>query len=363
MYRYRLRLAYILSAAVAVVVLLGAMTRGLGGGSRTARASAETLVGPLRGPEIVELGVVKPGQTTAQATFENAGPAPVRLFGIQTSCGCIEAGFVIPGEASVGPECVIGPGESAVLRLSLRIPPKGPRFRTSLSVRTDHPDVPTWRLNVAALVRMGLTTDPNEVALGRMGPGEVRDVELVVRDDSDPPAGVPVVVSSDPAHIEVIGVTASPEGSRRGDPDRVAAVQLRVRAPAKPGELVGWVTIADPRRPGYSREVRVTGVARSEYESSPDRLRVSRRRAGEGCAFYIRNTAGRPFQLEPGSNAPWSVTVETGREPRKSHLVRVSIGPAAWAFFGGWMPTVLEFRARCGGSEPAPVKVPITLLD
>jgi hypothetical protein len=159
--------------------------------------------------------------------FRNAGDQPLVVDRVRSSCGCT---------AALVSATVIPPGErgevSAVFDSS--------RFRglisKSVSLYVNDPVQPVTHFNMTGTVRPELVLEHNDINLGILTPGEVREVRLSLANHGRTPVTVSKVEATSP---EVQASVSSPQLGA----GREVQLILRVQVPTGRERLSGYLLV------------------------------------------------------------------------------------------------------------------------
>ena len=117
-------------------------------------------------PGQIDLGpimIARDGELTTPVLIKNRGTGDLRIFSVQSSCGCT----IVQAPAS---DIAAGHGCSIQIVVRPGIQP-GPR-ESVLTIQCSDPVTPLIRLPITWSCVSGLTCDPSEVDLGRLRPGQ-----------------------------------------------------------------------------------------------------------------------------------------------------------------------------------------------
>jgi hypothetical protein len=112
----------------------------------------------------LDLGEALPGeQLTGDFTIRNGGGAALTILKLQTGCDCA---------AAVPSRSVIGPGEEAVVRVSVHIKREGQYLLFPVKIESNDPDTPVAEYRVSAHAAAPVVrTEPKEADFGELARG------------------------------------------------------------------------------------------------------------------------------------------------------------------------------------------------
>lgn len=195
-------------------------------------------------PDRIDIGDIQRGQQT-RVTFKlrNGGWQPLVVTSWRTSCGCAGVKKHVAGDwVALAPtdEERLGPGEEVELAVQFFAfaSLEGP-FSYQLVIETNDPCRPSVQVQIHGRIFLGMYTEPRELSLGVIKPGEIlrRTVTLVDARPGDEPQ--PFRLAGQTDAVRTIG-----EPVRQPD-GRHYQVFLEVRAPAYPTSIESGLTVLD----------------------------------------------------------------------------------------------------------------------
>jgi hypothetical protein len=210
-----------------------------------------------------DMGVI-PGNAIAVQSMKiyNRGTAPLKIVGVQTSCGCTT------GE--MDQNLIPAGGEG---RLIIRVDPKKiPGFQTTkvLTLTTNDPQNTRLTVDVTTTVAPEMEVVPDTVDFGRIPQGEGFKQTIRVRQLQDEPLEVTGAAFQKDLPFLAAKLTPVPEAEWRTPGKREYTIAVEIAPDAPAGELNEWFIISSnvARMPQYS--MRIKGGVTGPFEfSSP----------------------------------------------------------------------------------------------
>src|SRR5262245_35479282 len=134
-------------------------------------------------PDVVELGLCKPGQREARFVVSNTGRQPLELSRFQSSCACMVLREHKPGASSNLERITLPAGSSLPLiaHVNIGLNIRG-RFRTSISFLSNDPTRTEVVVPVVAEVEGSIIASPSHLLLGQLQRGVTSSHVVTIRD-------------------------------------------------------------------------------------------------------------------------------------------------------------------------------------
>src|SRR4051812_10534900 len=170
-------------------------------------------------------------EVVAEFSFENKGPATVKINSVQSGCGCTIAKV---------DQLSYEPGQAGTVRVTMRVPDQPGTKRTSITVRSSDPVRPTVALTVAVNVPEILKISRAELVWPEVGDRGERFVTLAA------------------ANLETVMVSAACEGTQ-------FTTRLECASPGR--EYVLIVSPSADAAPGATSRIRITASSPQSMET------------------------------------------------------------------------------------------------
>jgi len=185
--------------------------------------------------------------------FENVGRSPLRIQGVNTSCGCT---------AAKPPEGEIAPGEQGAIKITFSSGRMRDRVTKHVYVSSNDPAEPRATLTVTGLIKVEVDVVPTGIYFGALPVGQTVERSVLVKPVETERFKILEVKSSDPA----IAVS-KPLPAGKSEPEGSYRVTITVGPLAEPKRISGTVRLRTDL--AHQKEITISVYGRVVAEEVP----------------------------------------------------------------------------------------------
>jgi hypothetical protein len=267
----------------------------------------------------IDLGTIPEGEAVnVEYPVRNISSRDVKIDRVAVTCGC-----TAPRD---NPE-VIKAGETAVIRATFNSRGRPGQQQRALTVHTDDPDQPEYRLNFRANVITEVQIPRQVIDFGTIESGEESRQRFTIISHLEKPLNILGVTTTDAR------ITASKVDERRRTPEEGGGLEhifeAVVPAQMPQGDLNVRVNIQTDYAPQPEQWVALRGTVAGEFTYSPSRVTIVMEK-GQDIARRVafNSRKGRPFKIVSVNHdlgVPADFEIEPGAGPdQQIVMVRVS---------------------------------------